>query len=117
MAKQTFGRKNFEKYLIQTGFEIDFPKLKAINADTPMLIQLDLLLASHTEMLIVSKSKQIVEVIRERHPEIGIWTGDKKDALEQTNVVATTQVLGVVGVDGLQYKFKTIVCPRSSQSI
>lgn len=108
MAKQTFGRKTFERYLIQTGFEIDFPKLKAVNVDTPMLLQLDLLLASKTEMLIVSKSKQIVEVIRERHPEIGIWTGDKKDSLEQTNVVATSQVLGV-GVDGLQHKFKTIV--------
>lgn len=108
MAKQTFGRKTFERYLTQTGFEIDFPKLKAVNADTPMLLQLDLLLASRTEMLIVSKSKQIVEVIRERHPEIGIWTGDKKDSLEQTNVVATSQVLGV-GVDGLQHKFKTIV--------
>ena len=108
MAKQTFGRKTFERYLIQTGFEVDFPKLKSVNADTPMLLQLDLLLASRTEMLIVSKSKQIVEVIRERHPEIGIWTGDKKDSLEQTNVVATSQVLGV-GVDGLQHKFKTIV--------
>lgn len=108
MAKQTFGRKTFERYLTQTGFEVDFPKLKAVNQDTPMLLQLDLLLASKTEMLIVSKSKQIVEVIRERHPEIGIWTGDKKDSLEQTNVVATSQVLGV-GVDGLQHKFKTIV--------
>ncbi|MDX5003939.1 MULTISPECIES: DEAD/DEAH box helicase family protein [Streptococcus] len=108
MAKQTFGRKTFERYLTQTGFEVDFPKLKAVNQDTPMLLQLDLLLASKTEMLIVSKSKQIVEIIRERHPEIGIWTGDKKDSLEQTNVVATSQVLGV-GVDGLQHKFKTIV--------
>ncbi|MCW0997727.1 DEAD/DEAH box helicase family protein [Streptococcus anginosus] len=108
MAKQSFGRDTFERYLTQTGFEVDFPKLKAVNADTPMLLQIDLLLAKHKEMLIVSKSKQIVEIIRERHPEIGIWTGDKKDSLEQTNVVATSQVLGV-GVDGLQHKFKTIV--------
>ncbi len=108
MAKQSFGRDTFERYLTQTGFEVDFPKLKAVNADTPMLLQLDLLLAKNKEMLIVSKSKQIVEIIYERHPEIGIWTGDKKDSLEQTNVVATSQVLGV-GVDGLQHKFKTIV--------
>lgn len=108
MAKQSFGRDTFERYLTLTGFEVDFPKLKAVNADTPMLLQIDLLLAKHKEMLIVSKSKQIVEIIRERHPEIGIWTGDKKDSLEQTNVVATSQVLGV-GVDGLQHKFKTIV--------
>ncbi|MGC4388511.1 hypothetical protein ABXW34_21955, partial [Streptococcus suis] len=74
MAKQSFGRKTFERYLTQTGFDVDFPKIKAVNADTPMLLQLDLLLAKQSEMLIVSKSKQIVEVIYERHPEIGIWT-------------------------------------------
>ena len=108
MAKQTFGRKTFERYLIQTGFEVDFPKLKATNADTPMLLQLDILLTRQSEMLIVSKSKQIVELIKTRHPEIGIWTGDKKDSMDQTNIVATSQVLGV-GVDGLQHRFKTIV--------
>ncbi|WP_221735412.1 DEAD/DEAH box helicase family protein [Streptococcus anginosus] len=108
MAKQSFGRDTFERYLIQTGFEVDFPKLKAVNADTPMLLQLDLLLASNKEMLIVSKSKQIVEIIYERHPEIGIWTGDRKEQVDKTNLVATSQVLGV-GVDGLQHKFKTIV--------
>lgn len=108
MAKQSFGRDTFERYLTQTGFEVDFPKLKAVNADTPMLLQLDLLLAKNKEMLIVSKSKQIVEIIYERHPEIGIWTGDRKEQVEKTNLVATSQVLGV-GVDGLQHKFKTIV--------
>lgn len=108
MAKQSFGRDTFERYLIQTGFEIDFPKLKAVNADTPMLLQLDLLLTKNREMLIVSKSKQIVEIIYERHPEIGIWTGDRKEQVDKTNLVATSQVLGV-GVDGLQHKFKTIV--------
>lgn len=108
MAKQSFGRDTFERYLIQTGFEVDFPKLKAVNADTPMLLQIDLLLAKHKEMLIVSKSKQIVEIIYERHPEIGIWTGDRKEQVDKTNLVATSQVLGV-GVDGLQHKFKTIV--------
>ncbi len=108
MAKQSFGRDTFERYLIQTGFEIDFPKLKAVNADTPMLLQLDLLLTKNKEMLIVSKSKQIVEIIYERHPEIGIWTGDKKEGHDKTNMVATSQVLGV-GVDGLQHKFKMIV--------
>ncbi|WP_049476243.1 DEAD/DEAH box helicase family protein [Streptococcus constellatus] len=108
MAKQSFGRDTFERYLTQTGFEVDFPKLKAVNADTPMLLQLDLLLAKNKEMLIVSKSKQIVEIIYERHPEIGIWTGDRKEQVEKTNLVATSQVLGV-GVDGLQHKFKMIV--------
>ena len=108
MAKQSFGRKTFEQYLNQTGVAVDFPKLKAINADTPLLKELDGLIgrAPHG-MLIVSKSKQIVNVIHERHPEIGIWTGDIKEGLDHKIVVATNQVLGV-GVDGLQYKFQTI---------
>ena len=109
MAKQSFGRATFERYLNQTGVAIDFPKLKPINEDTPLLIKLDGLIerAPH-DMLIVSKSKQIVNVIKERHPEIGIWTGDRQEGLDNQVVVATSQVLGV-GVDGLQHKYQTIV--------
>ena len=109
MAKQSFGRTTFERYLNQTGVAIDFPKLKPINEDTPLLIKLDGLIerAPH-DMLIVSKSKQIVNVIKERHPNIGIWTGDRQEGLDNQVVVATSQVLGV-GVDGLQHKYQTIV--------
>ena len=109
MAKQSFGRTTFERYLNQTGVAIDFPKLKPINEDTPLLLKLDGLIkrAPH-DMLIVSKSKQIVNVIKERHPNIGIWTGDIKEGLDRKVVVATNQVLGV-GVDGLQHKYQTIV--------
>lgn len=109
MAKQSFGRNTFERYLNQTGVAIDFPKLKPINADTPLMLKLDGLIkrAPH-DMLIVSKSKQIVNVIKERHPEIGIWTGDRQEKLDNQIVVATSQVLGV-GVDGLQHKYQTIV--------
>lgn len=108
MAKQVFGRKTFERYLMQTGVDVDFPKLKAINQDTPTLTAIDgLIKRSPHEMLIISKSKQIVNVIRERNPQIGIWTGDIKDD-DFDVVVATSQVLGV-GVDGLQHKYKTIV--------
>lgn len=109
MAKQSFGRNTFERYLNQTGVEVDFPKLKPVNADTPLMLKLDGLIerAPH-DMLIVSKSKQIVNVIKERHPNIGIWTGDIKEGLDKKVVVATNQVLGV-GVDGLQHKYQTIV--------
>ena len=109
MAKQSFGRATFERYLNQTGVAIDFPKLKPVNADTPLMLKLDGLIkrAPH-DMLIVSKSKQIVSVIKERHPEIGIWTGDRQEDIDNKIVVATSQVLGV-GVDGLQHKYKTIV--------
>lgn len=109
MAKQSFGRKTFERYLMQTGVAVDFPKLKAVNADTPLMLKLDGLIerAPH-DMLIVSKYKQVVNVIRERHPELGIWTGDVQEGLDRKVVVATSQVLGV-GVDGLQHKYQTIV--------
>lgn len=109
MAKQSFGRKTFEQYLNQMGVAVDFPKLKPVNADTPLMLKLDGLIerAPH-DMLIVSKSKQIVNVIHERHPDLGIWTGDVKEGLDKQIVVATSQVLGV-GVDGLQHKYQTIV--------
>ncbi|HFU3841833.1 TPA: DEAD/DEAH box helicase family protein [Streptococcus suis] len=109
MAKQSFGRKTFEQYLNQMGVAVDFPKLKPVNADTPLMLKLDGLIerAPH-DMLIVSKSKQIVNVIHERHPNLGIWTGDVKEGLDKQIVVATSQVLGV-GVDGLQHKYQTIV--------
>ena len=79
IAKQSFGRATFERYLYQTGVEVDFPKLKPINQDTPLLKTLDSLIdRSPEDMLIVSKSKQVVNVIHDRHPEIGIWTGDRQ---------------------------------------
>lgn len=109
MAKSSFGRKTFEQYLCQTGVVVDFPKLRAINQDTPLMLELDgLIKRTPHGMLIVSKSKQIVEVIYERNPHIGIWTGDRQEHLDRQVVVATNQVLGV-GVDGLQHKYQTIV--------
>ncbi|OHX26783.1 type III restriction endonuclease subunit R [Streptococcus iniae] len=109
MAKQSFGKKTFERYLIQSGVAIDFPKIKAINQDTPMFFEIDRLIkkAPHG-MLIVSESKQIVEIIKKRNVNIGIWTGDEKENIDHQIVVATSQVLGV-GVDGLQHRFETIV--------
>nr|WP_277290493.1 DEAD/DEAH box helicase family protein [Streptococcus orisratti] len=108
VAKGLFGRKTFERYLTQVGFEVDFPKIKAVNADSPMLLKLDHYLANQEQLLIVSESKHIVDIIHQRHPEIGIWTGDKKDWSDESNLVATSKVLGV-GVDGLQEHFKSII--------
>lgn len=109
MSKLLFGKTAFERILNQTGFDIDFPKLKAVNEDTPLLKEVDRLIkkAPH-EMLIVTKSVQIANIIKERNPSIGIWTGNTKELLEAPIVVATSQTLGV-GVDGLQDKFKTLV--------
>ena len=109
MSKLSFGKTAFERILNQTGFDIDFPKLKAVNEDTPLLKEVDRLItkAPH-EMLIVTKSVQIAGIIKERNPQIGIWTGTTKKLLDAPIVVATSQTLGV-GVDGLQDKFKTLV--------
>lgn len=108
MSKLAFGKTAFERILNQTGFEIDFPKLKAVNEDTPLLKEIDRLIAKAPhEMLIVTKSVQIANIIKERNPHIGIWTGATKELLDAPIVVATSQTLGV-GVDGLQDKFKTL---------
>lgn len=109
MSKLSFGKTAFERILNQAGFDIDFPKLKAVNEDTPLLKEVDRLIkkAPH-EMLIVTKSVQIANIIKERNPSIGIWTGTTKELLSAPIVVATAQTLGV-GVDGLQDKFKTLV--------
>ena len=108
MSKLAFGKTAFERILNQAGFDIDFPKLKAVNEDTPLLKEIDRLIskAPH-EMLVVTKSVQIANIIKERNPQIGIWTGTTKELLEAPIVVATSQTLGV-GVDGLQDKFKTL---------
>ena len=109
MSKLSFGKTAFERILNQTGFDIDFPKLKAVNEDTPLLKEVDRLIAKAPhEMLIVTKSVQIANIIKERNPKIGIWTGTTKELLDASIVVATSQTLGV-GVDGLQDKFKTLV--------
>ena len=109
MSKLSFGKTAFERILNQTGFDIDFPKLKAVNEDTPLLKEIDRLIAKAPhEMLIVTKSVQIAGIIKERNPQIGIWTGTTKELLNAPIVVATSQTLGV-GVDGLQDKFKTLV--------
>ena len=109
MSKLSFGKAAFERILNQTGFDIDFPKLKAVNEDTPLLKEIDRLIAKAPhEMLIVTKSVQIANIIKERNPQIGIWTGTTKNLLDAPIVVATSQTLGV-GVDGLQDKFKTLV--------
>ena len=108
MSKLSFGKTAFERILNQAGFDIDFPKLKAVNEDTPLLKEIDRLIAKAPhEMLIVTKSVQIANIIKERNPQIGIWTGTTKKLLDAPIVVATSQTLGV-GVDGLQDKFKTL---------
>lgn len=109
MAKQSFGRKVFERYLSQTKVQVVFPKIKPTNGETPLLREVQGLInrADHN-ILIVTKSVDIAELIHSQNPQIGLWTGKTKLNADNNSVVATQQVLGV-GVDGLQSQFKTLV--------
>ena len=109
MARQSFGRASFMRYLRQTGVETDFPKLRAVNVDTPTLLYVDKLIAEAPGgLLIVTKSVQIAEIIKERTPQIAFWSGERRDDQGQAVMVATQQVMGV-GVDGLQSRFHAIL--------
>lgn len=109
MPKQSFGRDYFYRYINQAGIEVDFPKLKPVNKDTPTLLKVDELLekAPHS-LLVVTKSTQMAKIIKERNPHIDLWTGSKKEDSGSPYMVATQQVMGV-GVDGLQERFKAIL--------
>lgn len=109
MAKQSFGRKSFERYLKQTNVSVEFPKIRPTVGDTPLLLEIDRLLSKAPHhVLVVTKSVDIAELIKSRNPKIGIWTGKEKSNNENNSIVATQQVLGV-GVDGLQKQFETLL--------
>lgn len=109
MAKQSFGRKAFERYLKQTKIQVDFPKIKPAPGDTPLLNEIDgLIERSNHNILIVTKSVDIANLVKKRNPQIGLWTGKNKVDIEDNSIVATQQVLGV-GVDGLQKQFETLI--------
>ena len=118
MAKQSFGKKAFERYLKQAKVTVDFPKIAPVNGDSPTLCAIDELLKNaQFNVLVVTKSVGIAELIHIRNKNIGLWTGKNKKNIENNSVVATSQVLGV-GVDGLQHQFKTLVVldPVSEES-
>ncbi|WDA69246.1 DEAD/DEAH box helicase family protein [Lactococcus lactis] len=118
MAKQSFGKKAFERYLKQAKVTVDFPKIAPVNGDSPTLCAIDELLKNaQFNVLVVTKSVGIAELIHIRNNNIGLWTGKNKKNIENNSVVATSQVLGV-GVDGLQHQFKTLVVldPVSEES-
>lgn len=109
MSKATFGRNSFVRYLSQGKVEVDFPKLKIINEDTPVLDFIEHIINKSTVgTLIVTKSVQIAKVIKERHQEISFWTGEFKEITDSNVMVATQHVMGV-GVDGLQNDFQVLV--------
>ena len=97
------------RYLRQTGVEVEFPKLRAVNVDTPTLSYVDKMIQTAPGgLLIVTKSVQIAEIIKERNPHIAFWSGDRRDDSGERIMVATQQVMGV-GVDGLQSRFNAIL--------
>ena len=113
MSKQHFGQRAFERVLNQAGVSIDSPYLRAVNADTPTLLKVDQLINAARErlehgLLVVTESKDIAAIIKERHPDADLWTGTNKDIEERKIMIATSQSMGV-GVDGLQHRFDAIL--------
>lgn len=109
MSKQTFGKNAFLRYLRQTHVDIDFPKLKVIDGDTPT-IQLIENIINHTTIgtLIVTKSVQIAELLHKRNPTTSLWTGTKNIKNDSLVTIASQDVMGV-GVDGLQSQFQLLI--------
>lgn len=62
-------------------------------------------------VVVVCESKRVAKAMYEHFKgnSLGLWTGDKKiDNLTSANLIATAQVMGT-GVDGLQYRFDTMI--------
>lgn len=62
-------------------------------------------------VVVVCESKRVANAMYEHFKgnSLGLWTGDKKiDNLTSANLIATAQVMGT-GVDGLQYRFDTMI--------
>lgn len=110
MAKQSFGRNIFLRYLRQAAVNIDFPKLIPVNSDaSPTLQKIDeLIRQTPYGLLIVTKSTHMAEIIKHRNPHIAIWTGQHHEDNGEQIMVATQQVMGV-GVDGLQSRFAALL--------
>jgi hypothetical protein len=118
MPKLHFGVNAFKRYLNSAQCEVDFPKIKPVNKPSHLLNKLKSMITTCPDpMLIITKSVQLANIIKDQNPQIGIWTGDKKENLDADIWVATQQTLGV-GVDGLQHKFKhiTVLDPVSPDS-
>lgn len=118
MPKLHFGVNAFKRYLNSAECKVEFPKIKPVNKPSHLLNKLKSMITTCPDpMLIITKSVQLANIIKEQNPQIGIWTGDKKENLDADIWVATQQTLGV-GVDGLQHKFKhiTVLDPVSPDS-
>ena len=62
-------------------------------------------------VVVVCESKKVALAIYEHFKgnSLGLWTGDKQiNHLNSSNLVATAKVMGT-GVDGLQYRFDTMI--------
>lgn len=118
MPKLHFGVTAFKRYLNSAQCKVDFPKIKPLNKSSYLLDKLKYMIDTCPDpMIIITKSVQLAKIIKEQNPQIGIWTGQKKENLEADIWVATQQTIGV-GVDGLQHKFKhiTVLDPVSPDS-
>lgn len=124
MPKSSFGRKSFERYLKQSVPRSEFPKLRASDKMSPLMLMLKGLIDRNFKrnqggLLIVGDSVSVMWSIYEQNKgnNVGFWSGEKQIDHEDCDVlIASSKVLGV-GVDGLQFRFDTMVIldPVSSE--
>lgn len=120
MGKGFMSNKHVERLLKQAEIKIDNHKVVVDRSRTSPLMEmvgglLERSLYRTTGLfggvIVVCESKAVAEVIYERYKgeQLGLWVGERQENhLSAVNLVATAKAMGV-GVDGLQYRFDTMV--------
>lgn len=113
MSKSVIGRDHFVRYLKQANVAIENNRLVPTDEDSPLLNMLQGLIDRTPHgLLIVGNSKSVINTIYEKNKyrnNVGLLTGDRDINSDNALILlATSQKIGV-GIDGLQYRFKTLV--------
>ena len=120
MGKGTISNKHIERLLRQAEVVIKDGKLTVDDSKiSPVMKMVGEMLErsfNRTEgltggVVVVCESKGMAKAMYKHFKgnSLGLWTGDKQiDHLSCSNLIATSKVMGT-GVDGLQYRFDTMV--------
>lgn len=120
MGKGSMSNKHTERLLRQAEVVIEDGKLTVDNTKISPVMKMagGMLERSFNRkegltggVVVVCESKKVALAIYEHFKgnSLGLWTGDKQiNHLNSSNLVATAKVMGT-GVDGLQYRFDTMI--------
>ena len=120
MGKGSMSNKHIERLLRQAEVVIEDGKLTVDDTKISPVMEMagGMLERSFNRkeglkggVVVVCESKIVAKAMYEHFKgnSLGLWTGDKKiDNLTSANLIATAQVMGT-GVDGLQYRFDTMI--------